>query len=315
MSDTFFGGCPYSWRDINLYNGSFSPSELHAKNTYLTHFYRRYLIQKVFSVFDFKNLPETWSRSYFYYVLFLSGHIVIFNEEKYGTIPQWCTLKGFNIYMEPSGVIVSNPIFGNRELTIGEDCEIIKMQPDFRGIGDMICFYADMLALSSEAAGVNLINSKFAHVFAADNQAMAESFKDVIDEIYSGKGAVFAHKKLFDADGNLRVTEFNSEPKRVYIAGDILDDMTMWDARFNADIGIPNVNVTKNSGISEEEINANNIDTKSKAMIWKETMQTCIDKVNAMFGLDISVDLTFDHIGVEGGEEYGSINDAGSVLR
>ena len=45
-----------------------------------------------------------------------------------------------------------------------------------------------------------------------------------------------------------------------------------------------------------DEVNANNVDTQSRVNLWLETMKRDIDKVNAMFGLNIDVKYRFDDI-------------------
>ena len=74
----------------------------------------------------------------------------------------------------------------------------------------------------------------------------------------------------------------------------MLNDMLKIDARFCTEIGIPNVNLAKKSGVTDNEVEANNIDTKSKAALWLETIQESLDKVNDMFDLNISVKFRFD---------------------
>ena len=74
----------------------------------------------------------------------------------------------------------------------------------------------------------------------------------------------------------------------------MLDDMLKIDARFCTEIGIPNVNLAKASGVTDNEVEANNIDTKSKVSLWLETMKDGIEKVNNMFDLDLSVKLRFE---------------------
>ena len=78
---------------------------------------------------------------------------------------------------------------------------------------DKINFYADMLALSAETAGVDLVNSKLAYVFGAKNKAQAESFKKMFDQIGSGQPAAYIDKTLFDEEGNPGWTMFNQNLK------------------------------------------------------------------------------------------------------
>ena len=167
------------------------------------------------------------------------------------------------------------------------------MAPDWCGVWDIVEYYADLMALTSETVAVNLINSKFSYVFAAEDKTSAESLKKLYDQIASGEPAAFADKKLFTDDGDPSWYLFVQNLKQNYIAGDLLEDLAKIDSRFNTEIGIPNVNIAKSSGVGEAEVMANNIDTHSKAALWLETIQDSVKKVNAMFGLDISVSLRF----------------------
>lgn len=296
-------GVPASYDYINVYNSMYEPSTLHVKETGLSCYFQRYLIQKILSVFKFEGLPEYWSKDYFFYTLFIFGFVTVFNTDRFGVIPQHCSLSGYDVFYRPTTCNVSNPLINKTlELRIGKSCELIKMQPDYCGAWDIVSYYADLMALTSESIAVNMINSKFAYVFAADNKTGAESLKKLYDQIASGNPAAFADKNLFKEDGSPAWELFTNNLRQNYIAGDLLEDLAKIDSRFNTDIGIPNVNIAKNSGVSDSEVMSNNIDTKSKAALWLETIQDGVKKVNNMFDLDISVSLRFDNL-------EGSFND------
>ena len=296
-------GVPASYDYINVYNSMYEPSTLHVKETGLSRYFQRYLIQKILSVFKFEGLPEYWSKDYFFYTLFIFGFVTVFNTDRFGVIPQHCSLSGYDVFYRPTTCNVANPLINKTlELRIGKSCELIKMQPDYCGAWDIVSYYADLMALTSESIAVNMINSKFAYVFAADNKTGAESLKTLYDQIASGNPAAFADKNLFKEDGSPAWELFTNNLRQNYIAGDLLEDLAKIDSRFNTDIGIPNVNIAKNSGVSDSEVMSNNIDTKSKAALWLETIQDGVKKVNNMFDLDISVSLRFDNI-------EGSLND------
>lgn len=296
-------GVPASYDYINVYNSMYEPSTLHVKETGLSQYFQRYLIQKILSVFKFEGLPEYWSKDYFFYTLFIFGFVTVFNTDRFGVIPQHCSLSGYDVFYRPTTCNVSNPLINRTlELRIGKSCELIKMQPDYCGAWDIVSYYADLMALTSESIAVNMINSKFAYVFAADNKTGAESLKKLYDQIASGNPAAFADKNLFKEDGSPAWELFTNNLRQNYIAGDLLEDLAKIDSRFNTDIGIPNVNIAKNSGVSDSEVMSNNVDTKSKAALWLETIRDGVKKVNNMFDLDISVSLRFDNL-------EGSFND------
>lgn len=285
---------PESYDYINAYNRQYKPSTIHVKNTGLSWYFKRYLIQKIISVFKFDGIPESWAKDYFLYTLFVFGYCAVINTDKYGVIPQHCTLSGYNIFYRPNRAIITNPLF-KRTITarIGKDTELIRMAPDWCGVWDIVEYYADLMALTSETIAVNLINSKFSYVFAAEDKTSAESLKKLYDQIASGEPAAFADKKLFTDDGEPSWYLFVQNLKQNYIAGDLLEDLAKIDSRFNTEIGIPNVNIAKASGVGAAEVMANNVDTQSKAELWLETIRDSLTKVNNMFDLNISVSLRF----------------------
>lgn len=285
---------PFTYDFINRYNSSFSPSTVHCKNTGLVNYFVRYLVQKVISVFKFNNVPEEWALNYFEYVLICRGYVGILKTDRYGVIPQECGLGGFNIFYQPRFITVANPLLpGIKEPVIGEDCEVIKMQPDYGSVMDLVGTYADLMALCLETAGVNLLNSKLSYVFAAGNKTQAESFKKMYDKIASGEPAAFIDKNLFNEDGSRNWDVFFQNLKQNYVASDILNDMKTLEDQFNTAVGIPNANTQKRERLITDEVNANNYDTESKITLWLETMNRDMQKVNNMFGLSLSAEYRF----------------------
>jgi len=290
----------YSYDFINKYNAHIKPSTVHSQDNATAAFFRRYLLQKVISVYEFKGIPETWSIDYFLYTLFVRGFVAIINTDKFGVIPQHCTLFGYDVFYRPTNVNVANQLLkGNITPRIGTECALIRLMPDYGSCWDIISYYADLLALCTESLGANLVNSKLAYVFACDNKAVAESFKQMYDQINEGNPAVFADKKLFAEDGSPMWDSFQNNLKQNYIAKDILEDMTKIDARFCTEIGIPNVNMAKESGVTDNEVEANNIDTRSKAALWLETIRAGLDQTNKMFDLNITVDFRYNEVNTD----------------
>ena len=290
---------------INRYNAHIKPSTVHSQDNATAWYFRRYLIQKILSVFEFDGIPETWSKDYFLYTLFVWGFVAVVETDKFGVIPQHCSLFGYDVFYRPTNVTIANPLLrGILQPQIGVDCELIKMQPDYGSCWDIVSYYADLLALASESLAVNIVNSKLAYVFACDNKTVAESFKKMYDKLNEGNPAVFADSKLYDESGEPLWTTFQNNLKQNYVAGDMLNDMLKIDARFCTEIGIPNINMAKNSGVTDNEVEANNIDTKSKVSLWLETMSEGLNKVNEMFDLNLSVKFRF-----EGGEDNVVINN------
>ena len=281
---------PMGYGDINLYNADFSPSTVHCKNTYLQRYFRKYLLQKAISVFKWK-LPEEWDEDYFKYILYGIGYIAVLETRSFGVICQGGALGGYNLYYKPSYIMITNPLLKETiTANINIDCAIIKLQPDYSSIMDIVGYYADQLALSAEALGLNMVNVKSGVVFGAKDKTQAQSYKKMFDKMQDGDPAVFIDKQLLDDAGKPNWYPFVQNMKEQYIADSILSDMRKIEAMFDTDIGIPNANTDKKERLVTDEINANNVETATRCELWLDSIRKGIDRANAMFNLSLSVD-------------------------
>lgn len=288
--DVFDNVPPFDYQTLNYYNASRSPSTVHVKNTRLRRFFRKYLFQKAISVFKW-NIPENWDKDYFLYTLYGMGYIAVINTDQYGVICQGGALGGYNLYYRPSYIIITNPLIrGTITANLGRDCALIKLQPDYSGIMDIVGYYADQMALASESLGINLLNVKSGTVFGAESKAMAESYKKMYDTLSDGDPAVVIDKKLLDDQGKPTWFPFTQHIKESYVVSDILSDMRKIEAMFDTEIGIPNANTDKRERLITDEVNANNTETASRCELWLDSLRSGIDKANEMYKINMSVD-------------------------
>lgn len=294
-------GPPYMFDYANAIQTSYKPSAVQPQST-ATFFFRRYLLQKAISVFKW-NLPNHWSKDYFLYVLYGWGFAAVVNTDKFGVIPQACGLTGYDVFYRPTHAVISNPLLeGIIEPRIGTQCVLLKLQPDYGGIMDIVNHYASLMALALESVNMNLINSKLSYVFASKGKSFAQSFKKMYDSINAGNPAVFIDKDLFSDTGDPNWMTFQQKIKENYIVGDLLSDMRKIETMFDTDVGIPNSNTDKRERLITSEVNSNNIETISKCSLWLDSLKEGCNEVNDMFGLDISVDWRFPTNGGENGE-------------
>lgn len=289
-----------------LYNYGHGIVTTHDNN--LVHMFRKYLLQKAISVFKW-NVPETWSKDYFLYCLYCNGFVAVVNTTKYGVIPQHCALSGYDIFYRPNTAVISNPLLnGFKELRIGTQCTLFKLNPDYSSILDLVYNYADIMALCAQTAGVNLLNSNLSYVFAAKNKAAAETFKKMVEGVVERKPAIAVSKDLWDESGNPLWSTFSQNLRQNYIAGDLLSDLRKWEQLFDTEIGIPNANTDKKERLITDEVNANNVETATKCEMWLENLKKVCEQTNAMFpGTNISVDWRVKP------NIYGGVNNGNAV--
>ena len=307
MSGKLFNdSAPFDYQTLNYYNAQRSPSTVHVKNTRLRKYFRKYLFQKAISVFKW-NLPEEWDKDYFLYTLYGLGYIAIVDTDEYGIICQGGALGGYNLYYRPSYIVITNPLLrqtltcsidrstegpADRALTSvsGKDCVLVKLQPDYSSIMDIVGYYADQMSLASESMGINLLNIKSGTVFGAESKAKAESFKKMYDMLSDGDPAVVIDKQLLDEQGKPVWFPFTQNIKESYVVSDLLSDMRKIEAMFCTDIGIPNANTDKRERLISDEVNANNVETSSRCEMWLEEIRKGLTKANEKYKLNLTVD-------------------------
>ena len=272
---------PFYYDYKNARNSTINPSTVHVRDTGLQRYFARYLLQKTISVFKW-DMPKTWSKNYMLYTLYCWGYVAVINTDKFGVIPQQCTLGGFDVFYQPKFATVANPLLrGILNPVIGKQCELLRLQPDYGGVMD--------------TASTNLLNSKLAYVFASDGKAGAESFKKLYDQIASGEPAAYIDKNLYRDDGTPTWNFFNQNLKETYIAGDILNDMRLWEMKFDNEIGIPTTNTTKKERLITDEANSAIEESRTKAQLWLDELQESCRKINNMFGIRLWVDWREDN--------------------
>ena len=286
-------GVPVDYTYINAVNGQKNPSAIHTQNIGLTKFFERYLIDDFLGQWEVK-LPETWAYNYTMYTLVYFGFLAVINTDKFGVIPQHCNLYGFDVMYQPTTAQIINPLIPNAiDARIHRDTELIKLFPDFGGIYDLIQFYAEKMALLSEGIDVNIINSKLSYIIGVDNKSSAETFKKTIDKVTSGEACVVTGKELFSEDGTPMWTTFTQNLKQNYIASQQIEDLKKLKLMFDTDVGIPNANTEKKERLTDDEVNSNNIETQTKIELIADSLKESAERVNKMFGTDISFKLKF----------------------
>lgn len=283
---------PIPFDIINLINSCYSPNGVVKRNNYAYNFYCRYLYDKLKAVFTFK-LPETFGEELFKNALFANGYVTILPSDEFGLLAQWGVGGGYTVNYTPRFVLVANPLLpdiSGKELIIDEDCAVIRLNGEWAGVLDLVAYYAEKMALASQAVDTNLINTKIAYIFAAKDKAQAQTFKKALDRIYDGEPAVILDKSLFDEEGKPAWNAFTQKPKDIYLVADLLNDLAKIEDEFDTRIGIPNANTDKRERLISDEVNANNVETAILADDWLEHIRAGCDRVREMYGAEITVD-------------------------
>lgn len=286
---------PYMYEALNLATAARQPGQVQSQDTILVSYFRRYLLGRAISVFRWR-LPPGWDPDFVRYALYCIGFVAVVETDKFGVVPQVGTLSGRGLYYQPTEVLITNPLF-DQSITaqIGRNCELIKLQPDYGGIMDLVNDYAEAMALTSETFSINTLNSRLSYVFGAENKNAAETFKKGMQELYDGSPMTVWDKKLWGQNGEPAWQLLLQNVGQNYIAGELLENLRRLECKFNNEIGIPaNLATAKKERTISAEVEANDAETYTRADCWLETIRDGCKRVKRMFGVDISVDWRVD---------------------
>lgn len=286
---------PLNYDAITWVGGHNPPAHVKAYNNRFYSYWERALFQRACSVFDF-TLPEEWQgerSDFFYWILFRFGYVMIAYDERFGTFFQPAALNGYDFYYQPTEAILSNPKLQKR-YTIHEDCELLKLTPDYIGAWDIISRYAEQLSTLDVAINTNIINSKVAYLLGAKNKNAAEALKTIMDRINTGEPAVFYDKAITGGGKPGEDTPFQFLPvqkvKENYIVKDQLVDLQTILNAFDNEVGIPTVPYQKAERMVTAEAESKEADAVSRITVWKKSLDASLVNVNKMFPeLNISV--------------------------
>lgn len=290
---------PLNYNEINIQAGTYNPSMVKSYNNKTFAFWERSLFQRACSVIEFET-PAEWNgkiKDFLYYCLFKYGFVAVSENNKFGQFFQPCTLKGYNFYYQPVEAYIQNPLYDDT-LTIGKDCELLKLTPDYMGIWDIICYYAEKLSVLDNAINMSLINNKFAFLWGARNKNAGEALKKMIDKVNKGEPAVIYDMKLLndptDKTEPFQVLERNNLKQSYLTTDQLLDFQTLLN-NFDSEIGIPTIPYQKKERLVTSEAESRQIDSTSRSVIWFDTLSSSIDSIKKLYpDINLSVSLRYD---------------------
>lgn len=304
---------PADYEAMNLYNSSRSVAG-RVQNDLNTAFYMRALYQRAIAGTTF-ILPEAWKRAkrYFKNVLFGQGFIGVIDTPKYGVIPQICTFSGFGLFLQPTEMIVNQPLVEFKG-TIGQNCELIHLTGDFRGIMDVVEHFAIRLSIAITSLDCALINERVSILAGAKNKNASETLKYLYERVSAGEPFSVYDKAFLKGEGidgdQDPIWTFSQDVKNQYISDKLLEDIDSILMQFDREIGISAVGEKKERMITDE-VKLQQEDSCARSTTWFENLSDSFDLVNNLF-----TDLNLSFIMHYGGEdhEYNAKTDSNRLL-
>lgn len=268
-------------------------------------FFFKWLSNKVCSAFiikdnsEDKSFTETVNWDYFKLNLILDGSICVtdFNGRLYSCIGNPGGEP--DEYYKPTIFTISNPILGSKQVKDGENGIIIYNTAidsfaytghSFifdNGLYNLISQTATLLADNIISINCNQINSRVLAFVTADSESQAVAGEAVMKRMYAGKPYQILRSDMID--------KINVNPLNTSSVGTNLTQLVELHnyiiANFFQSIGIKSNNVMKRERLINSEIDSQNDYLKISLLEILTSWQAGFDKVNELYGTDISVNL------------------------
>lgn len=278
---------PYwSTMDINVANSYITPTTVKYADSASYHYWLRSFYERLLSTIDFK-LPEQWQGEigdFFKWCLVTCGYVAIFDTEEFGLAFQPGSLGGYSFYYQPTHILISNPKF-NKRLEIHEECELLKMTPDYLGLWDIIHRFALQCSLMDPGINISLINNKYSKLFFAKDKAAAATIQKAFDLINQGEPAVVFDEALANDRNKEAPFQFwvEEDLQKNYITDKQLQDLQTIINQFDAEIGIPTVPYQKKERMVTKEASSKEADSRARCTTWIRCLESSKEQIVKMF--------------------------------
>lgn len=275
--------------------GQFEESALLNNITYMQYFNR--LTELAISMFEWQNLPPTVDPRYIELHLFQNGSMVYFNDDVVGNLCLDCLPNGnFDVYGNPVNRRAYSS-YNNYQRDLNEDNSIIIWNNYLRtnSITD-IKMFSKRLYLLDRIIDVNA-NAQKTPVLVQGTEKQRLTLLNLYKEFDGNSPFIFGDKNL---DLNALKCLNTGAP---YVADKIYQLKTqIWNEALTY-LGITNINIQKKERLITDEVTRNQGGTIASRYSRLQARREAVDKINAMFGTNISVDYREDFQEIDDGRQ------------
>lgn len=254
--------------------------------SYIQYFNR--LVELSISVFEWQGLPETVDPRYLELHLFQNGSVVYFRDEVMGDLCLDCIANGkFDVYGNPISRRAYSS-YNQYQKTLNESDSVIIWNNYLRQPSTLdVKMFAKRLYNLDRIIDVNA-NAQKTPVLVQGTEKQRLTLVNLYKEFDGNAPFIFGDKNL-DLN-SLRAISTNAP----YVADKLYQLKTqIWNEALTY-LGISNLNIQKKERMITDEVQRNQGGTIASRYSRLEARREAVDKINRMFGTDISVDYRED---------------------
>lgn len=279
---------PWNWSEFGVSN---------IDKTQLTSYYYKMLLNRVINMFTWGNLPDTIDEQVMNFWLFVTGRVVFteFNGKLYALNGNY---GGYpNEYYLPTEFVIANPILGSKVVKLdvdgvamfNSDTDKYPTQGLVGGLYPILTLTANMLADCVVTISSALKNGRVQTAFLCKDDTVRIAGEKVLQQLYNGNPAVMIDDTILNCISPIKMADNASVAT---ILQQTVETYQFWLANFYNSIGVnANFNM-KRERLNTAEVNINDSALFVNVINMLNNRQQALEKINKMFGTNITVDIS-----------------------
>ena len=252
----------------------------------LTKYYQMLALNR----YKWENLPNGIESRYIEQMLYDNGECAMFDHPDLGLcVLRSSSRENLNIYGEPTKLTLTG--FNEHRTVMMDEC--VRILNNDLGLPTLqnIVYYARRMAEIDDIIMQNLRQQRVPYLFATDENN-SFSMKSLYDRMYQGEPAIFIDKEMLKGEPENIMVIPTTAP---YLVDKLQIQKQEMERELLTFLGINNT-LEKKERLLVDETNSNNQFIKMASDIGYKQRQLACQKMNEMFGLNISVKETQDEM-------------------
>lgn len=248
--------------------------------------YVEYMLSRTRRMFKYTGLPNSIPDVFLERYLQRNGQCIIAEHE--GKLYAFCGGLGgvYNEYYFPTKYIVANPYLNfSKEYTIGEDCVLVRNDTEMQGLIPMCSKYASLLVENDLTMRIADINRRIPAIAKVHSDNQKQGFDLLMKRVEDGDLSMSIQDNWEDMFTTLPFVDSSTTHITEYI------EFTQYiKAQWFNELGIRMSHNMKREALSASEIASGDDMIRSLPEDMLECRKEALDKINSMFGTNISVE-------------------------
>ena len=244
-----------------------------------------YMLNRTNQMFEYTGLPDTIPQ-YMLEIYLQAGRVCAVSKIKGELYALNGGLGGPpDMYYRPTMWVGANPVLGSYNLVIDKDCVLFKNDTMMQGLIPLFSRYATQMTENEISIRAAQINSRQQTVISASTESDMESADLYMDNLVAGKLAAIGEKPFLDG---IKVQNAGSAHPNTIIQ--LIELEQYLKASWYNELGLNNSFSMKREYVSAEEIASNDDILLPMVDDMLRCRQEAVEKINAMYGTNITVD-------------------------